>query len=333
MLKPKVLSAALVLMPVVIPLTAYSSAAETTTSECKSGPGSSAPPGQHWYYRVDRANNRHCWYLHSQGAPVRSHANLTSLSPNGEYAPDRSQSVSRAGAVEPTSEQSPAAPISSEALTLDSGVSEESLVAFANRWVDLPKSLDLDRRETIGTATGYATEQATVNAEQDLPPAWSGAPTASATPATGQGESNFGSISMLGAGLLALLLLSEAVIKLLRSVVAISMRLSVRAVSSETAESGATFERAAYPHHGASKPADDPSASMGLKDLRGVLRRVDSGLRPPRSFAPSRSTRKQPAGAAQYFGRWTHIRKHLRTHSAFQRLKTGSLSGPRWAPL
>ena len=31
--------------------------------ECLSKPGSSAPPGQHWYYRVDHASGRHCWRL------------------------------------------------------------------------------------------------------------------------------------------------------------------------------------------------------------------------------------------------------------------------------
>jgi hypothetical protein len=32
--------------------------------DCAAGPKGASPPGQHWYYRVDRATHRHCWYLH-----------------------------------------------------------------------------------------------------------------------------------------------------------------------------------------------------------------------------------------------------------------------------
>ena len=32
---------------------------------CATAPGAAAPKGQHWYYRVDTATNRRCWYLHA----------------------------------------------------------------------------------------------------------------------------------------------------------------------------------------------------------------------------------------------------------------------------
>jgi hypothetical protein len=32
-------------------------------SECLSAPNGASPNGQHWYYHLDRANNRKCWYL------------------------------------------------------------------------------------------------------------------------------------------------------------------------------------------------------------------------------------------------------------------------------
>src|SRR4051794_31974221 len=31
--------------------------------ECRSGPGGPSPSGSHWYYRIDRATKRKCWYL------------------------------------------------------------------------------------------------------------------------------------------------------------------------------------------------------------------------------------------------------------------------------
>jgi hypothetical protein len=34
-------------------------------ADCLAEPNRDAPPGQHWYYRVDHANDRKCWYLHA----------------------------------------------------------------------------------------------------------------------------------------------------------------------------------------------------------------------------------------------------------------------------
>jgi hypothetical protein len=31
--------------------------------ECKAKPGSTAPPGSGWYYRINRVDHRHCWFL------------------------------------------------------------------------------------------------------------------------------------------------------------------------------------------------------------------------------------------------------------------------------
>jgi hypothetical protein len=42
--------------------------------ECLAGPTGAAPQGSHWYYRVDRATRRNCWYLRPEGSEVRRHA-------------------------------------------------------------------------------------------------------------------------------------------------------------------------------------------------------------------------------------------------------------------
>ena len=46
--------------------------AEPGPDDCKTTPGSSAPPGQHWYYRINRSDQRHCWYLGAEGTKVRA---------------------------------------------------------------------------------------------------------------------------------------------------------------------------------------------------------------------------------------------------------------------
>jgi len=42
--------------------------------ECIEKPNAPAPQGSHWYYRIDRASNRECWYLGAEGAKVRAPA-------------------------------------------------------------------------------------------------------------------------------------------------------------------------------------------------------------------------------------------------------------------
>lgn len=41
--------------------------------DCVAAPKGAAPQGQHWYYHIDRATRRKCWYLHG-AMPLRHHA-------------------------------------------------------------------------------------------------------------------------------------------------------------------------------------------------------------------------------------------------------------------
>lgn len=49
------------------PVTAPAEAAPV----CLAGPNGASPKGQHWYYRIDRASGRKCWYLGQLGQQVR----------------------------------------------------------------------------------------------------------------------------------------------------------------------------------------------------------------------------------------------------------------------
>ena len=49
------------------PLTTISHSAAGAQDECLSSPNDKAPGGGHWYYRIDRATKRHCWYQREQG--------------------------------------------------------------------------------------------------------------------------------------------------------------------------------------------------------------------------------------------------------------------------
>ncbi|HEU0083489.1 MAG TPA: hypothetical protein VFQ87_11525 [Bradyrhizobium sp.] len=41
-------------------------------NECLSGPQGAAPRGSHWYYRIDRATKKNCWYVRAEGKQTPS---------------------------------------------------------------------------------------------------------------------------------------------------------------------------------------------------------------------------------------------------------------------
>lgn len=43
------------------------SSTANAASDCLASPKSTAPQGQHWYYRLDRSTKRQCWYLRAEG--------------------------------------------------------------------------------------------------------------------------------------------------------------------------------------------------------------------------------------------------------------------------
>jgi hypothetical protein len=78
------------------PLTTVSHGAVPADDDCLSGPKGQTPSGGHWYYRIDRATKRHCWYLAeekeklSRVAPKNSAALADPVSPQQETAPQQS---------------------------------------------------------------------------------------------------------------------------------------------------------------------------------------------------------------------------------------------------
>src|ERR1700743_837912 len=52
------------------PLATGSYRAGDPADDCLSGPKGQTPQGSHWYYRIDRATKRHCWYLADQREPL-----------------------------------------------------------------------------------------------------------------------------------------------------------------------------------------------------------------------------------------------------------------------
>jgi hypothetical protein len=51
-----------------IPLATMARGETATADNCLSEPKAETPPGSHWFYRIDHANKRNCWYLRAEGS-------------------------------------------------------------------------------------------------------------------------------------------------------------------------------------------------------------------------------------------------------------------------
>ena len=66
--------------------------APAATDDCLSAPKGETPQGQHWYYRIDHATKRQCWYLREEAEKVTQSAapHAASTSKPADSAPQRS---------------------------------------------------------------------------------------------------------------------------------------------------------------------------------------------------------------------------------------------------
>ena len=78
------------------PLATVSHGAVAAAADCLSAPRGQTPSGGHWYYRIDHATKRHCWYLGeekeklSRVAPKNSAPLAEPVSPQQETATQQS---------------------------------------------------------------------------------------------------------------------------------------------------------------------------------------------------------------------------------------------------
>jgi hypothetical protein len=63
------------------PFATVSHGAVPAADECLSGPKGQTPSGGHWYYRIDRATKRHCWYVGDEKAKGDEKVKLSRVAP------------------------------------------------------------------------------------------------------------------------------------------------------------------------------------------------------------------------------------------------------------
>jgi hypothetical protein len=139
--------------------------AEPAADDCKTTPGSSAPPGQHWYYRINRSDQRHCWYLGAEGTKVRAQTREKASSSPAHIAREEASETTRT--MPPPLEviQTPSVPAASSEGPAAAELARPSL--------DLPQAPDPTAREpAITSHASAAAAQSAPDAQEEMPLVW-----------------------------------------------------------------------------------------------------------------------------------------------------------------
>ncbi|HEY6023016.1 MAG TPA: hypothetical protein VIV34_02425 [Pseudolabrys sp.] len=134
-----ILSSAMFTLVLIAATSTQSVSGARADDECLANPNSPAPKGQHWYYRIDHANNkRQCWRLAPEGLPVQKSA------PQAEQ--DSTADVGAPPAPAPRAQQ-PAvtAPANARAESAPDAGANTTATAAPVPWLNVPKVPDLPR--------------------------------------------------------------------------------------------------------------------------------------------------------------------------------------------
>jgi hypothetical protein len=308
MLRQKLLPAILVVLPATTALMAQSTLVEATVDECRIRPGSATPPGTHWYYRVKRANNQHCWYLSSadtvvrgRGAIANAHRHLARrsarvlLKQSPQY--DRKLRPQTASV-----RMVPARTALAAAALPEPPVRERATPTdFAARWPDFQNSRDFDAREVV--TKSYADTDLAADADQQMPLSW---PIADANPAEQQQASvsePTSASAFLGGALVTALLLAGGIFYLAGYLRRTHSPDRWRVAADPPGQRWpmlAGFGKPARPRLPAGAPRNASAfrarATTGpTEDIKTILRdlqRAGAAGYSPRSFAPAARTRR-----------------------------------------
>jgi hypothetical protein len=112
---------------------------------CLAGPKGAAPKGSHWYYRIDRATKRNCWYVRAAGEkPVSSpSASIAKVSPPPQTPLQPAVANARAEAAAADIGQSTATGAPADSINVansgqgsDASAADNAQSTVASRWLD-----------------------------------------------------------------------------------------------------------------------------------------------------------------------------------------------------
>lgn len=181
------------------PSAASTASTANVAADCLASPKGVAPQGQHWFYRLERATKRQCWYLRAEGAKegaqATQNAQATPDSPNA--APAAPQSVQNAHAeyITPQTNAAASTPAPAAAATQPAPVTPDANAAqpaIATRWPDAAPTSPPAPQPSPATAAAPAAASVQPSAK----PAASPAPVTLAA-ADAPAEKPTGSVQML----------------------------------------------------------------------------------------------------------------------------------------
>jgi hypothetical protein len=318
MSRSRILPAILVVLPATVLLSLNTGVTGSIADECRAKPGPSGPRGTHWHYRVNRPDQRRCWFLSHERVKVHSHARKVvsdSASASRTAEPDRAAVRDpsaetlvaetaaaiplRPASVKTVSVRAAAAQAPAETVSDGPSVGEDETAAhFSARWPSSSKFWDFEVREFAVIPSSYAENYSVADADEQTPLVWPGtAATPTRPPLDVAGETAWGEILQVGTLLMALLAIAGGVFSL-----ALRFRQShspdrrrvpdelpaQRKVDKEVVDRNSGV-RARQDQHVSrpltpTDPADDLKKS--LAELMADLRRARTSRYAPRSFAP-----------------------------------------------
>jgi hypothetical protein len=225
MLRPKKYFVPGIIFLVVASLSAMtrSGLAESAAEECKSKPDGTSPPGSHWFYRINRADGRHCWYLGphdktkarsavseatSRGSSSSSKTRHQTASVESGFKDAPVDDASAPVQKNPAQTEPSRQPAASSAGSL--GGATETQAEFAVRWPDPPSAPAFGASGSAVMSSSYAKRPAPTDLPQP-PPSAVAEPVRAGLGSTGR----FRPTVVTGTFALALLL-AAAILKLAR---------------------------------------------------------------------------------------------------------------------
>jgi hypothetical protein len=126
-------------------------------SSCLSGPNATAPEGRHWYYRVERASGRRCWYLGEKGKRVRAMVSVPARRPDAAPVSSTPAPTSSAAA--------PASPASEPRASEASASARDVAMMFSRRWPNASAAVGAVRTLPVSASDSYAEETTPATAQ------------------------------------------------------------------------------------------------------------------------------------------------------------------------
>src|SRR5262249_38642987 len=129
---PRMRSLVLTIVAILVAAFAAADYVASAADDCPGRPNAGAPQGKHWYYRLDHAAHRKCWFLGPKGTRAVGRAVPKARHPTARRAAPILAPRTAARQVAPRAFPS----VETAAIVTPAATGETHDAAFVSRWVD-----------------------------------------------------------------------------------------------------------------------------------------------------------------------------------------------------